>query len=71
MQLSTTTIASRIDQLIRTDQSSHLSLEEAMRRISSQNGAGGTPAEFNPLLLNQIFDAVFGAASSGRVADSA
>ncbi|MBI3554959.1 MAG: HD domain-containing protein [Deltaproteobacteria bacterium] len=54
-------IASRLDHLIRTDQPGFLTLDEAMRKIGEENTASGRPAEFSPMLLNQIFDAVFSA----------
>ena len=47
------------DHLIRTDLPGFVSIDEAMRTIGEENGAGGGPCEFNPGLLNQIFDAVF------------
>ncbi|MBI3542623.1 MAG: HD domain-containing protein [Deltaproteobacteria bacterium] len=52
-------IASKIDHLIRTDLPGFVAIDEAMRKIGEENGAGGGACEFNPGLLNQIFDAVF------------
>lgn len=54
-------LASRLDHFIRTDVPGHVTIEEALRRVGEHNADGGT-AEFNPVLLSQIFDAVVGVA---------